>query len=122
MDGATLARLAHILGLAPDSVQPFCGIDDFLYDYGARQPWEPHIDLAQADAVLRTLRAYGWSILQEWDGGRACGIVEVTWGAPQGDAVPRAYACANHRGHDEAHALLLVACLARAAQVGEKKA
>jgi hypothetical protein len=128
--GSALTILAYELGLAPPEVwwdaayaAEVCGPcyrDRFATLCPTTLPWEPHVDLTQADAVLRTLRVFGWSIFQAWDGRDACGVVEVTWCAPHGDAVPRAYACANHSGHDEAHALLLVACLARAAQVGEE--
>jgi hypothetical protein len=120
MDGPTLTRCAHQLGLAPAGVRLVtnAGPIPSCYDEGRAVVWEPHVDLTQADAVLRKLREYGWNTTVDWSahyqfgtvsGYRDTEYVQSSWG--EGEEV-----------QTEAHALLLVACLIRAAQVGEAEA
>jgi len=64
MDGTALTRLAFDLGLH--------GLhgSSFTYEEVAvhtRSPWAPHVNLAQADAVFRQLRARGWMTSILWD-------------------------------------------------------
>ena len=62
-DGATLARRAWYLGLAPPRVEP---LDDGLWDHSTDGWWTPHLTLAQADAVWRLLRDQGWMLSDSW--------------------------------------------------------
>lgn len=73
IDGPTLTRLAWDLGLAP----PYATVDEEDpamyrvplfpeapgYDWGW---WEPHENVAQADAVFRSLRDRGWDTDIQW--------------------------------------------------------
>jgi hypothetical protein len=124
MDGPTLTRCAHQLGLAPaevwwdaasaGEVSGPCYQDHHGTLCPNSQPWEPHVDLAQADAVLRKLREYGYRTYNEYFPAADVGCVNVN---------SQSYGTQAWYGDGratEAHALLLVACLARAAQVGEE--
>lgn len=120
LDGPALTVEAFRQGLAPKDVQ----VDEedatvyriplhfhewqgyFEWDF-----WEPHINLAQADAVLRKLREQGWGSQQCWSPGHpqlAPGYVEVSNATHQ-------FQAHFTTPSQEAHALLLCAVLAASA-------
>jgi hypothetical protein len=66
LDGPALTRLAWELGLAPDDVAARGNGSlvfriDGRYGYMLSGDWQPHLNLAQADAVFRGLRELGWA-------------------------------------------------------------
>lgn len=63
-DGPALDRMASTLGLGPSALKHFGATK--LYDVVAEKLWEPHYDIAQADAVFRQLRARGWTTHLDW--------------------------------------------------------
>mgnify|MGYP001559372596 CR=1 FL=1 len=68
LDGPALTRLAWELGLASPGyvlIQPgeYVGVD--LPHYNV---WRPHVTLAQADAVFRSLREHGMTTSVVWFG------------------------------------------------------
>lgn len=112
MDGSALTRLAWELGLAPESVTTHpldvYGSGKCYINGDERAPWEPHTNLAQADAVFRSLRTRGWSTAAYWfqagtyghtQAHRAGGYGSLYWG--EGDDIA-----------SEPHALLLTSVLA----------
>lgn len=118
LDGDALARLAILLGLAPDGTKYMEVAHGYYTDTTTptRQwvRWEPHTDIAQADAVLRKLRQYGWMLrvfsIAHW------GRVEAE---DDGHVKHLAEWDTDNQREDtsEAMALLRCACLARAAQL-----
>lgn len=65
LDGPALTRLAFELGLTPESPDRFYPTKDAYATFmlhGQWYAWRPHADLAQADAVFRSLRLRGWHI------------------------------------------------------------
>lgn len=83
MDGPMLTRYALGLGLfaAVDDPGQTVAVDIVTGDVSYFPPgdgetvWRPHADLAQADAVFRSLRARGWSTSDEWYGTLGYGVV-----------------------------------------------
>lgn len=115
MDGETLTQLAYTLGLSPDDVQY---VDDkksgwwrgetYQGVFIPLQRWHPHDDLAQAREVfLDKLDSYGWTV-SYWRHG------DVNVLSAHAEARYDVY---QKSVGDEAHGLLLCACLARAAQL-----
>jgi hypothetical protein len=113
LDGPELTKLAFQLGLG-GATRKYVGkagtrlaapaAEDDLLDL-----WEPHENLAQADAVFRSLRARGWTTSVCWFADdRQAGEV---WAGTQG----RRAVSVAWTGDDpaaEARALLLCTCLA----------
>jgi hypothetical protein len=62
MHGPALTRAAWELELAPRGIVP-CGIGYWVED--GKVPWDPHVTLLQADALLRSLRRLGWAIVTD---------------------------------------------------------
>jgi hypothetical protein len=100
LDGPRLAHLACMLGLAPAGCLP-------------GDAWAPHLDVAQAEGVLRTLRAQGWHTTVHADPW-GTGTVIVSTGLPYVGPW-QAQAFGRPGEPTEAHALVLVAVLAIAA-------
>ena len=63
-DGPRLARIAWCLGLAPTMTAL---TNDGLYNVLHACSWKPHVNLAQADTMLRMLRERGWCTQLYWD-------------------------------------------------------
>lgn len=124
MDGKTLTGLAWAIGLAPTRVEPLPGQEAsfglFLYDsprrlnYTLLELWQPHADLAQADAVFRQLRALGWDThvqyFVEEGRGKVWALQQTGESSGHGSVVPW------QRETGEAEALLRCACLALASE------
>ena len=108
-DGPALTKLAWRLGLAPPGAWPWpydvpsMGVDGAC--------WEPHLALAQADAVFRCLRARGWTTSVAWfaDDRQHGDVFAATQGRAVGVHWPRDVPT-------EALALLRCAVLARASE------
>ena len=62
LDGPALTHLAFDVGLAPEGTRPW--IDD--RPFVGPEFWAPHLQLRQACAAFRRLRARGWSTACTW--------------------------------------------------------
>jgi hypothetical protein len=116
LSGEAVTRLAYEYGLSPlgsdgTPLPVDLGASGFWLLPG-KTPWAPHTTMAQADAVLRRLRAQGW--WTEVQGGHADGFARVSRDGTEIEAVwpmtIKGAACKAAQA--EAHALLLVSVLA----------
>ncbi len=130
LDGPALTHRAWHLGLAPlrTGARPLVAWEGshgevFLATDDGYSVWEPHVDLAQADAVFRRLRAQDWETQVTWFPWSSYGLVSVVRRTREGQFITARSTTFVLPGeqrqlpdelvtHNEAHALLLCAVLA----------
>lgn len=72
LDGLALTEMAHRYNLAPENVltlwdmetDAFRGCWYHNYHGEPLDAWQPHENLAQADALFRSLRTHPWAVLE----------------------------------------------------------
>ena len=111
IEGRALTRLASRAGLAPPYVlgdKVDTGYDDpcfWVVDHW--EPWEPHVNLSQAEAVFRQLRDLGWVTQLSYHPVTGMGTVHALEGPV---IVGRKITCHFGRGCGDSEALALLRC------------